>query len=42
LLGYVSIVPWHGFQQQFKRFPESYCSNRFPFVVAKAHDYEIM
>ena len=37
-----SVAQWYGLQQQFKRFPESYCSSRFPFVVAKAHYHEIM
>jgi hypothetical protein len=37
-----SVAQWYGLQQQFKRFPESYCSSRFPFVVAKAHYYEIV
>jgi hypothetical protein len=37
-----SGAQWHQLQQQFKRFSESYCSSRFPFVVAKAHYYEIV
>ena len=37
-----SVAPWHGLKQQLKRFPESYCSSRFPFVVAKAYHHEIV
>jgi hypothetical protein len=37
-----SVAQWHGFHQQRERFPESDCSSRFPFVVAKAHYYEIV
>src|SRR5689334_16257675 len=35
-------MPWHGFQQQFKCFPESHRSCCFPFVVAETNYHEIV
>src|SRR5262249_6370880 len=35
-------MPWHGFQQQLKCFPESHCSCCFPFVVAETNYHEIV